>query len=235
MRMPMLLSPPSVGSATRNSTDPSSRFRWHSVTTPGRTREEIEAVSTRADSVDVAEVVIAEATAIGMEVIEEVEEVASRVVVASEVEVAAAAVVVAVRNAKETGPVANAAIRTLPGETSATGVRLRRAMAPPEEAVVAVSEEAGVGVVDRSEAVSAIAAAAAVVEVLVAVTVMEDMAVAAAVPCVEATETGISDNGRTKPELADIPHTKRKVNQSPTFISPGRTPIIPEEKTITVT
>lgn len=230
----MPLSPPSVGSATRNSTDPSSRFRWHSATTPGRTREETEAVSTRVDSVDVAEVVIAEATAIGTEVIEVVEEVASRVVVASEVEVAAA-VVVAVRNAKETGPAANAAIRTLPGETSATGVRLRRAMAPLEEAVVVVSEEAGVGVVDRSEAVSVIAAAAAVVEVLVAVIVMEDMAVAAVVPCVEATETGISDNGRTKPELADIPHTKRKVNQSPTFISPGRTPIIPEEKTITVT
>lgn len=141
---------------------------------------------------DVAVVVIAEATAIEMAVIGAAEEVASRVVV------------VAVRNVKETGPAASAAIRTLPGETSATGVRLRRVMVPPEGEAGAVLVEAVVAVEDRSEAANV--TAAAVVEVLVEATVMEDMAVMVVVPCVEATETGISDNGRTKPELLDIPH-----------------------------
>lgn len=161
------------------------------------------AVSTRVDSVDVAVVVIAEATAIEMAVIEAAEEVASRVVDASEA-VAVVVVVVAVRNVKETGPAASAAIRTLPGETSATGVRLRRVMVPPEGEAGAVLVEAVVAVEDRSEAANV--TAAAVVEVLVEATVMEDMAVMVVVPCVEATETGISDNGRTKPELLDISH-----------------------------
>lgn len=161
-------------------------------------------VSTRADSVAVAVVEIAEAMVIGMVVTEvALAEVANRVVAASEA-VAAAEVVVA-RNVKEIGPAEIAAIRTLPGETSAIGVRLRKVMVPLEaEVAAAVVLEAVVVAEDRSAAVQETAVEAVVVDSVVVIA-MEDMAAVVVVPCVEATEIATSDNGRTKPELVDIP------------------------------
>lgn len=158
-------------------------------------------VSTRADSVAVAVVEIAEAMVIGMVVTEvALAEVANRVVAASEA-VAAAEVVVA-RNVKEIGPAEIAAIRTLPGETSAIGVRLRKVMVPLEAEVVVL--EAVVVAEDRSAAVLETAVEVVVVDSVVVIA-MEDMAAVVVVPCVEATEIATSDNGRTKPELVDIP------------------------------
>lgn len=162
-------------------------------------------VSTRADSVAVAVVEIAEAMVIGMVVTEvALAEVANRVVAASEA-VAAAAEVVVARNVKEIGPAEIAAIRTLPGETSAIGVRLRKVMVPLEaEVAAAVVLEAVVVAEDRSAAVQETAVEAVVVDSVVVIA-MEDMAAVVVVPCVEATEIATSDNGRTKPELVDIP------------------------------
>lgn len=159
-------------------------------------------VSTRADLAAVAVVEIAEAMVIGMVVTEvALAEVANRVVAASEA-VAAAAEVVVARNVKEIGPAEIAAIRTLPGETSAIGVRLRKVMVPLEAEVVVL--EAVVVAEDRSAAVLETAVEVVVVDSVVVIA-MEDMAAVVVVPCVEATEIATSDNGRTKPELVDIP------------------------------
>lgn len=128
---------------------------------------------------------IAEAMVIGMVVTEvALAEVANRVVAASEA-VAAAEVVVA-RNVKEIGPAEIAAIRTLPGETSAIGVRLRKVMVPLEAEVVVL--EAVVVAEDRSAAVLETAVEVVVVDSVVVIA-MEDMAAVVVVPCVEGKST----------------------------------------------
>lgn len=132
-----------------------------------------------------AVVEIAEAMVIGMVVTEvALAEVANRVVAASEA-VAAAEVVVA-RNVKEIGPAEIAAIRTLPGETSAIGVRLRKVMVPLEAEVVVL--EAVVVAEDRSAAVLETAVEVVVVDSVVVIA-MEDMAAVVVVPCVEGKST----------------------------------------------
>lgn len=159
------------------------------------------AVSTRADLEEAVAVVvvIAEATAIGMVETVAVHEEAVRVVAVSVVEVVEEAVAAVVaRNVKEIGPVESAAIKTLPGETSVIGVRLRRVMAPLEAEAVVVEVSEAEEVVEDRLGVAHVTAAEAVVVVSAAIA-MEDLEAAVVVPCVEMTEIVISDNGRTKP------------------------------------
>lgn len=127
-------------------------------------------------------------TAIGTAVIVDREAVAVAVAVASEVVVVAAAVVVVARNAKATGSARIAAIRTLPGVTSAIAVNRPNRRALEEAAVVAAAD---------TEA-EAVVAGEVSVEVEVVVVVSEDEE--AVVPCGEVTETATSARDPTKAE-----------------------------------
>lgn len=156
------------------------------------------------DSAEAVEAVVtAEASAI-VTVGTVVELVDAEVVASAEAEVVVPEAAVA-RNVREIGRAESAAIRTLPGETSATVARPRRVMVLPVEAAAVVVSE--VVAVDRSEAAHETAAVVAVEEASVVATATEDTEVVevVVVPCAEVTGTATSDNGRTKPELADIP------------------------------
>lgn len=157
------------------------------------------------DSAEAVEAVVtAEASAI-VTVVTVVELVDAAVVASAEAEVVVPEAAVA-RNVREIGRAESAAIRTSPGETSATVARPRRVMVLPVEAAAAVVVSEVVAV-DRSEAAHETAAVVAVEEASVVATATEDTEVVevVVVPCAEMTGTATSDNGRTKPELVDIP------------------------------
>lgn len=158
------------------------------------------------DSAEAVEAVVtAEASAI-VTVVTVVELVDAEVVASAEVEVVVPEAAVA-RNVREIGRAESAAIRTSPGETSATVARPRRVMVLPVEAAAVVVVASEVVAVDRSEAAHETAAVVAVEEASVVATATEDTEVVevVVVPCAEMTGTATSDNGRTKPELVDIP------------------------------
>lgn len=183
--MPMLPSRRSVGSITRTSTDRSSRFRWPSGTTPGRTREASgEALTREEAAVDL----VATVGKIAAEVLAIVDRAGAdnRVAVSVVVEEVAAAAAVVARNGKETGFARTVPIRTLPGEMSAIAAS-RPNRKEPEVEVPGASEDgealvaAAAAIGEAEEAVSAVAGEAVPVEL-----------------CEEAIETEISARDPTK-------------------------------------